>query len=133
MRNFKRIFELIRRTGDRLVVTDPEGEETFVVMDLDDYEMLLDLGMSDCSDFADCSDCGCGCDFQSDFEEDETFDPGVIDEEFLFESEPVVSAAESPEKQLEQILPEIDANLSEETAEKDQGGEEEQFYLEPVE
>jgi hypothetical protein len=133
MQNFKRIFELIRRTGDRLVVTDPEGEETFVVMDIDDYEMLLDLGTSECQ-----------CDCVPGFEEDDDFDPAAIDEEFLFEpeqtfepeplvTEPVVAEEESPEKQIEQVLPKIETNFSEKSVKKEQDGEEEQFYLEPVE
>jgi len=42
-KSFRRILNLIRRTGDRMVVTDPEGEDAFVVMDLDQYEALLDL------------------------------------------------------------------------------------------
>ena len=38
----KRILGLVRRTGDTMIVTDPNGEDVFVVMDLDQYEMLLD-------------------------------------------------------------------------------------------
>jgi len=38
----KRILNLVRKTGDTMVVTDMEGEEAYVVMDLDQYERLLD-------------------------------------------------------------------------------------------
>ena len=38
---FKRILDLVRRTGDRMIVTDPDGEETYVVMGLDQYEAIL--------------------------------------------------------------------------------------------
>ena len=30
---FTRIFDLVRQTGDRLIVTDPEGLDPIVVMD----------------------------------------------------------------------------------------------------
>ena len=40
-KQFKRILNLVKRTGDRLVVTDTEGASAFVVMDLDDYEAML--------------------------------------------------------------------------------------------
>lgn len=40
-RQFKRILDLVRRTGDRIVVTDPDGEESYVVMGLDQYEALI--------------------------------------------------------------------------------------------
>jgi hypothetical protein len=41
--SFRRILDLVRRTGDRMVVTDPDGEDAFVVMDIDEYEALVDL------------------------------------------------------------------------------------------
>jgi len=39
---FKRLLNLVRRTGDRLVVTDPNGEDTYVLMGLEAYEGLAD-------------------------------------------------------------------------------------------
>lgn len=39
----KRILKLVRRTGDTMVVTDPNGEDVYVVMNLDQYENLLGL------------------------------------------------------------------------------------------
>ncbi len=38
---FKRILALARRTGDRLIVTDPDGVEAFALLSLDQYEELL--------------------------------------------------------------------------------------------
>lgn len=38
----KRLLNLVRRTGDRLVVTDPNGEDTYVLMGLEAYEKLSD-------------------------------------------------------------------------------------------
>lgn len=39
---FQRILSLVKRTGDRVVVTDPNGDDAFVVMGLDQYEDLID-------------------------------------------------------------------------------------------
>lgn len=43
--HLKRVLSLIQKTGDTMVVVDKEGEDSFVVMDLDQYEMLLDSQM----------------------------------------------------------------------------------------
>ena len=107
MNNFQRILDLVRRTGDKMVVTDPNGDDAYVIMDLDEYELMLaESGLID-EPFAD------------QFFDD--LDPAGIDEEFLFDEEPALQASEttadlSPEDKLEDVL-----------------GEEEQFYLEPVE
>ncbi len=37
-----RTLGLLRRTGDKAIVLDPASEHIFVMMDLDDYEGLLD-------------------------------------------------------------------------------------------
>lgn len=39
-RQLKRILDLIRKTGDRMVVADSETDKVFVIMDLDEYENL---------------------------------------------------------------------------------------------
>ena len=39
----KRILNLVRKTGDTMIVTDPNGEDVYVVMNLDQYEGLLEL------------------------------------------------------------------------------------------
>lgn len=41
---FRRLLDLVRKTGDRLVVTDPEGDDVFVLLGLDAYEALLSDG-----------------------------------------------------------------------------------------
>lgn len=41
-KHFKRILNLVRRTGDRMVVTDPTGDDAYVVMGLDAYEELIE-------------------------------------------------------------------------------------------
>ncbi|MBI2473854.1 hypothetical protein HYV70_04875 [Candidatus Uhrbacteria bacterium] len=40
--HLKRVLNLVRRTGDTMVVVDKDSEDAFVVMDLDRYEHLLD-------------------------------------------------------------------------------------------
>lgn len=40
---FKRVLALVQRTGDRMVVIDPDHEEAFVIMGIDDYEALAEL------------------------------------------------------------------------------------------
>lgn len=39
----KRILNLVRKTGDTMIVTDPNGDDVYVVMNLDQYESLLEL------------------------------------------------------------------------------------------
>jgi hypothetical protein len=36
----KRILNLVQKTGDTMIVTDPNGEDVYVVMGLDQYENL---------------------------------------------------------------------------------------------
>ncbi len=36
----KEILDLVKETGDRLVVADPDGERVFVVMDIESYKDL---------------------------------------------------------------------------------------------
>jgi hypothetical protein len=40
MKNLKRILELIRKTGDRFVFEDEDGQ-IFVILDIDDYESIV--------------------------------------------------------------------------------------------
>ena len=39
---FQRLLDLARTTGDRLIVTDSEGEKAFVIMDIDQYESFVE-------------------------------------------------------------------------------------------
>lgn len=123
MNNFQRILDLVRRTGDKMVVTDSNGDDAYVVMDLDEYELILaEAGIID------------GTDDDLFFDD---FDPDDIDEEFLFDDEPELVEFEpksdlSPEDRLTEVLQDP-ANLSEESTDSASDNEEEQFYLEPVE
>lgn len=42
MDNFKKVFELVKKTGNTCFLTDVEGDEIFVLMKSDVYESLLD-------------------------------------------------------------------------------------------
>lgn len=42
MNNFKKILNLIKKTGDKMVVTDENGDSSFVVMPLDEYERIVE-------------------------------------------------------------------------------------------
>lgn len=41
-RSIDRLIRLARKTGDRLIIHDPSDERDIVIMDLDQYEMLVD-------------------------------------------------------------------------------------------
>ena len=42
--NLKKLIQLIKKTGDRLVILDNEFEEPYVLMDLSGYEKLINSG-----------------------------------------------------------------------------------------
>lgn len=46
-KQLRRILDLVRRTGDRMVVTDSNGEDVYVVMGLEQYESLVDISLPD--------------------------------------------------------------------------------------
>lgn len=62
-RQLKRILDLVRRTGDRMVVTDPNGHDAYVIMGLDQYEDLLTGAENSSCHNPECSDC-CEDDFE---------------------------------------------------------------------
>jgi len=49
-KQLRRILELIRKTGDRMVVTDTNGDDVYVVMGLEQYESLVDSSFQDDED-----------------------------------------------------------------------------------
>lgn len=42
---FSRLLRLAHKTGDRLIVTDPNGSEPVVILPLDEYEALVEAAM----------------------------------------------------------------------------------------
>jgi hypothetical protein len=49
---FERVLNLVRRTGDTMIVVDKEGDDAYVVMDLDQYEAMLGESTQKSSDQA---------------------------------------------------------------------------------
>lgn len=47
---FQRILDLVKKTKDRLVVTDPDGHNAYVIMDLASYEDLMFGGFGEDDD-----------------------------------------------------------------------------------
>ena len=144
---FRRILELVQQTGDTMVVTDPDGEEVFVVMGLDRYEsMIYKPG------FKPDSDPGLNVSINKSFVEEntsrqpdiwdtmqpagekgETWDLAKLQEDELadledqykqFTQKNVVEAMEEVQKPTENQFKKAEEN-------EDFG--EEQFYLEPIE
>ena len=125
---FRRILDLVRRTGDTMVVTDPNGDDVFVVMDIDQYEMLLDVGFKDEEPKETTEE-------QKDIwgamkpagEDGETWDLSQMDEGEL----------KNLEEQYRQFASKkVSEAIEEKQEEKQQENEddgEEQFYLEPIE
>ena len=158
---FQRIFDLIRRTGDRMVVMDPKGDQTFVIMDIDQYEMLLDLTShteeenfdSNFNDFFlnedeiemednHCQECQNIWEAMPSAEEKEaeTWDLSKTGEEEMREFE--IAYQQFLREKSEKISKKIDKeevisvdrkNTWETTEKSDRDFGEEQFYLEPIE
>ncbi|MFH1088847.1 MAG: hypothetical protein V1716_00265 [Candidatus Uhrbacteria bacterium] len=79
---FKRLLNLVRRTGDRLVVTDPNGEDTYVLMGLAAYEKLADTLTPPDVDFLDDfnhDDAFDKYDYYDDDEEEDEYDEKIND------------------------------------------------------
>lgn len=57
---FKRILDLVRKTGDTMVVTDPNGKDVYVVMDLEHYESMVEA-ITGTDDSCEDECCGGGC------------------------------------------------------------------------
>ncbi|MEK7665951.1 MAG: hypothetical protein AAB337_03705 [Patescibacteria group bacterium] len=143
---FQRILDLVKRTGDRMIVTDADGSSAYVIMGLDQYEYLLDHSEARLSDFSDSAydKASAGMDFdQNHLVGDLTPDDGDVGEEVLTQVNGV-QEDEIPKdlkKAVEHDLAIIESwekTRSQEEAQKskkkvDTGIDEERFYLEPVE
>ncbi|MBI5369603.1 hypothetical protein HZA85_00195 [Candidatus Uhrbacteria bacterium] len=128
---FHRILELVRRTGDTLIVTDPDGEKVFVVMDLDQYEALLDLSAVYEEDQAEESQPDVWHTMKPAGVEGETWDMDQMDAGELADLEDQYRQFVE-KKTPETIQDEKEPKKEENKPDSDQFGEE-QFYLEPIE
>ncbi len=124
----RRILDLVRKTGDTMVVTDQEGEDVFVVMGLEQYEFLIDetprqFNTATASKSAEPEIWDT---MKSAGEEGETWDLAQMSEEELSELEE--QYRQFAKRNVETAIEEP----SEKPKKKNDFGEE-QFYLEPVE
>ena len=116
----KKILNLVKQTGDRVVVTDLEGNDVFVVMSLDEYSRLQGVDLEDTSAAATNS--------VGDLTEDQlltringeiaTWKSGQNGEESLItgDNSPIVSSQETTEQSSEGAT----------------GAKDDRFYFEPV-
>lgn len=121
---FRRILELVRKTDDTIIVTDPDGEDVFVVMDLDKYESFS-LPSSEKTDEKDIWDVMKPANSDS-----KTWDMDEMDDEEIAQIEKQYQ--EFTNKQVEDVISENSPKISQNNEKNDDFGEEE-FYLEPVE
>ncbi|MEK7619693.1 MAG: hypothetical protein AAB413_00425 [Patescibacteria group bacterium] len=143
--HLKRVLSLVRKTGDTMIVVDKDGQESFVVMDLDQYEMLLDAQFVD-EDWDDgmveedveeaeaepTSKTAMGPDIWDVMpaagEEGETWDIDQLDQEEFADLEKQYEAFAS--RHVKEAIEET--KTAPKKKEDDEYGEE-QFYLEPIE
>ncbi|KKW17596.1 MAG: hypothetical protein UY58_C0001G0021 [Candidatus Magasanikbacteria bacterium GW2011_GWA2_50_22] len=143
-----RTLRLLRRTGDKAVVVDPESDEVFMLMNLDDYEdMLNDIdvcGAGENSNDLDDEDIlsdGDGPELPEALVDD--FDEASATAEDLDQAKNLTAVERRPEinKKTEgldfsEVWPKKESSeLGNEESLEDvpDEGEEEKFYLEPVE
>ncbi|HLD20928.1 MAG TPA: hypothetical protein VJB64_02430 [Patescibacteria group bacterium] len=138
--HLKRVLNLVRKTGDTMVVVDKDGNDSFVVMDLDRYEMLLDAQIQTESESKPAVGANIWDVMQEAGDEGETWDIDQLNEEEFADLEKqyqafargnVEEAVEETQKfQKQEAVPDVE-NIAKNSDEDEYG--EEQFYLEPVE
>jgi len=133
---FRRILDLVRKTGDTLVVTDPDGDDVFVVMGMEQYEWLIGEEAGEAKEAEETKEAD-----EKDIwgamkpahEDGETWDLSKMDKNELSDLE---------EQYRQFAHSRVEEAVSEKTANQPKNGEkpkdddelgEEQFYLEPVE
>lgn len=139
-----RIIRLVRRTGDRFVIMDKETDQTMVVMNLDEYENLL----NDTSCLENLEEEDMLNKLNNDISRwqvqknrqpvpnwEENFQkeplPTVQVEEVLSEAKETNNALEPTNIPLE--VGQVEQTFGEENLSSLPEGEEEKFYLEPIE
>lgn len=127
--HLKRVLALVRKTGDTMIVVDKEGEESFVVMDLDQYEILLGSQPSEPEPQPNpAKDPDIWDVMQEAGEEGETWDVDQLSDQELQALEKQYQ--EFASKSVKEAISEV--KTPPKKKEDDEYGEE-QFYLEPVE
>lgn len=128
-----RTLKLVRRTGDKVIILDRDSDEAFVLMDLDNYEMVLDM-----TDLPKDSDSDPDLD-EEDPLEDYVLDDAIDAEEKASEMPPLAVVEEKVaeikiEPIVDQNMQEIKTNIiSEESLEDVPHEDQDTFLLEPIE
>jgi hypothetical protein len=121
----QRVLNLAEKTGDRVIVVNPESGEAHAVLPLDAYEELVegDVSLRELGDWAGDNENG-----QLDFDDfKQKITPPATDEEIgkLVQHDlDIIKSAEQSEKEAEATTP---IDMLEDEA------NEEQYYLEPLE
>jgi hypothetical protein len=126
--HLKRILDLVRRTGDTMVVVEKDDDTGFVVMDLAKYEILQDSAGTPASTSRFQPPTSHIWDVMTDAKQEaETWDPDALSEQEMLDLEKQYAAF--AKKNVQEAVK--DQKPSESKKDEDFG--EEQFYLEPVE
>lgn len=151
---FSRLLRLSQKTGDRLIVTDPEGRDTVVILPLDEYEALIEsaFGPDEEVEFVDIP----SIDGDEEAEDEADFDPEELERGALrglweepgdtpieIIERPDADVEPEPVRQNEPIEPAVDPamsatqrpkpqQVSKPMKRRDPVDGEEQFYLEPI-
>lgn len=152
--HLKRVLKLVRKTGDTMIVVEKDTDESFVVMDLDRYESLIDSSKfpsgnvvfeENKAEASPLKNVAIWDVMQDSGTEGETWNLDQLsDEELLhlerqyeeFAKRNVQEAVKETVKQQQKAVKDTNENieLTEETDEVDDNEYgEEQFYLEPIE
>lgn len=134
--HLQRILDLVRRTGDTMVVVEKDSDNGFVVMDLSQYEMLMEPHTH--SEITDEDSTPDIWDVMPEAKnKSETWDPDNLSEDEMVDLEKQYEAfakrnvKEAIEETQTQVKPAEASRPAEMKKDEDFG--EEQFYLEPVE
>lgn len=131
---FRRILDLVRRTGDTMVVTDPDGDDVFVVMDLEQYELMLDMaefseGSEELETTAESPDVWET--MKPAGEDGETWDVSKMNEEELADLEE--QYRQFAQRNVKEAIETKETPKNQEKKPDSEDFGEEQFYLEPIE
>jgi hypothetical protein len=127
--HLKRVLALVRKTGNTMIVVDKEGQESFAVMDLNQYERLLGSPVTPTQSQPTATKVPDIWDvMQEAGEEGKTWDVDQLNEQELADLEKQYH--EFASKSVKEAI--VESKSVEQKKPDDEYGEE-QFYLEPVE
>ena len=143
MNHFSRLLRLSRRTGDRLIVTDEQGGgEPLVILPLDEYEALVDGALGPDAEGEELAPWDTDEDAEEEIESIQLPDEGILEEVLGSGGEGTEEGPEEAdinEEALKELWKSPESSKSPEKAKEvpkkpqlKNGGDEERFYLEPL-